>query len=411
MRSDVQHEDAAPPSPTEFEAEVRQFFEARYPPRERQRAEFVWGHGSDRVPLLDETDLEHLARVREYRRELFDNDLGWITGPTDLGGRGLPSAYQRRFDVIAKQFASPGSGPLTISLGMIAPTIATHGSPSARQRYCAPLHRGDLIACQLFSEPGAGSDLAGLSTSAVRDGDGWRITGQKVWTSGAHVADIGEIICRTAPGPRHRNLTAFVVDMRAQGVEVRPLRQMTGGAAFNEVFFEDVWVSDEDRLGEVDEGWRVAITTLMNERGAIGDDGFGGAGVLDIKRYVAMAEAFDVSADPVIRQALADLYVHLQVAKHTRLRAAARRAQGQVPGPEASLGKLMLTANYRRISDLVSTILGPLLIADTERWGTYAWSEFVLGLPGLRLGGGTDEILKNIVAERVLALPAEPRPS
>jgi alkylation response protein AidB-like acyl-CoA dehydrogenase len=396
------------PSIEEFEQECLGFLEARYPRRPARRQGFNWGAGSDRVSLFQESTLDEVGMVRAWRRELFAAGLGWITGPRELGGRGLSRDFQRTFDRLAKEFQTPGNGALTISLGMIAPTILLHGTDTAKARYSRKLQSGDLIACQLFSEPGAGSDLAGVSTSAEPDGDGWRITGQKVWTSGAHYSDIGEILCRTAPGPRHRNLTAFIVEMSAPGIEVRPLKQMTGGQAFNEVFFEDVWVADENRLGEINGGWGVALTTLLNERGAIGDDGFGGYGLLDIQRYVSLLRAFDRVDDPVARDRLADLYANLQVAKWSRLRMAANRRKGQAPGPEASMGKLSLTQNYQRIAHLVSMILGPRLTADSGEWGTYAWAELVLGIPGFRLGGGTDEVMRNIVAERVLGLPREP---
>ncbi|MSW19840.1 MAG: acyl-CoA dehydrogenase, partial [Actinobacteria bacterium] len=353
---------AAPPV-EEFERECRDFLEARYPRRRQERKRFAWGEGSDRVAVFEEADREAekvvIANVRAWRRALWDNGLGWITGPAELGGRGLRKGYQQVFDTIVRDYEVPGNAPLTVSLGMIAPTIQAHAVPEVRNRYVPALHNGDLIACQLFSEPGAGSDLAGVGASATRDGDGWRLTGQKVWTSGAHYSDIGEILCRTSPGPRHKNLTMFVVDLRTKGVEIRPLRQMTGGAAFNEIFLDDVWVPDDHRLGDVGEGWRVAMTTLLNERNAIGGDGFGGSGLLDIERYKAMVRHFGLASDPVTRQRLATLYMNLRIAKMTRQRAGAKLAAGQVPGPEASLGKLVLAQNYLRISDLVGSILGP----------------------------------------------------
>jgi alkylation response protein AidB-like acyl-CoA dehydrogenase len=297
-----------------------------------------------------------------------------------------------------------------ISLGMVAPTILTHAIEPIRRRYLAALYRGDLIGCQLFSEPGAGSDLAGISTRAIRDGDHWIVEGQKVWTSGAHYSDIGLLLARTSPGPRHRNLTAFVVDMAAPGVDVRPLRQMTGGAAFNEVFLSDVTVPDDHRLGEVDGGWTVALTTLMHERNSVGGAG-GGAGILSTARLIATARQFGLDRDPVARQALASVYTRLAVARYTRLRSEARRRSGMPPGPEGSIAKLAHTQNLAAVADLMTRFLGPRLIADSGEWGTWAWHEFVLGVPGFRLGGGTDEIQRNILAERVLGLPKDPPPA
>ncbi|MGH9037215.1 MAG: acyl-CoA dehydrogenase family protein, partial [Acidimicrobiia bacterium] len=286
----------------------------------------------------------------------------------------------------------------------------THGTETTRKAYLAALHRGDVIGCQLFSEPGAGSDLASVSTRAVRDGDEWAVDGQKVWTSGAHYSDIGLLLTRTAPEPRHRNLTAFVVDMRAPGVEVRPLRQMTGGAAFNEVFLSRVRIPDDHRLGEVDAGWSVAITTLMHERKSVGGGGGGGAGILSMARLVATARHAGLDRDPVTRQELASVYTGLAVFRYSNLRAEARLRAGLAPGPEGSTGKLAHTRNLAAVAALMTRLLGPALAADSGQWGTWAWSEFVLGVPGMRLGGGTDEIQRNILAERVLGLPKEPRP-
>jgi alkylation response protein AidB-like acyl-CoA dehydrogenase len=293
---------------------------------------------------------------------------------------------------------------------MIAPTIAAHATEAVKQRYLPAMYRGDVIACQLFSEPVAGSDLAGIQTRAMRDGDEWVLNGQKVWTSGAQYSDIGEIITRTSTDPdsRHRGLTMFVVDMHAPGVEVRPLRQMTGGASFNEVFFTDVRVPAEFLLGEADQGWTVALTTLMNERMAIGGGSIApGQGVS--QRLTQLARHLDRAGDPGVRQALADIYIHSSVARFTTMRAMAKLRAGQLPGPEASTLKLALTNNLQRISAAVSTILGPRLIADTGEWGTYAWADMLLGVPGLRVAGGTDEVMRNIVGERVLGLPKEPR--
>jgi acyl-CoA dehydrogenase len=292
---------------------------------------------------------------------------------------------------------------------MVAPTILAHATDKVKDAYLRKMYRGDLVGCQLFSEPAAGSDLAGLQGRAERDGDEWVLNGQKVWTSGAQYSDIGEIIMRTDfDAPKHKGLTGFVVDMHAPGVEVRPLRQMTGGASFNEVFFTDVRVPDDHRLGDVNEGWTVALTTLMNERAAIGGGG-GGAGIVGTQRLIEMARKMGKANDPLVRQALAEIYANGAIARYTNLRAMAKIKAGQLPGPEMSMGKLSLTNNLRRISDFVSLVLGPRLVADSGEWGTFAWAEFVLGQPGMSIAGGTDEILKNIVGERVLGLPKEPR--
>jgi acyl-CoA dehydrogenase len=291
---------------------------------------------------------------------------------------------------------------------MVAPTILAHAIPEVKERYLRSLYRGDLVACQLFSEPAAGSDLAGIQTRAMRDGDEWVISGQKVWTSGAQQSDLGEIITRTSVDkPKHKGLTMLLVDMKAPGVTVRPLRQMTGGASFNEVFFDEVRVHDSHRLGDVDEGWTVALTTLMNERAAIG----GGIGnrATSLTRFVELARYLGRADDPLVRQQLADSYVKLQVARYTNQRAMAKIRAGQLPGPEMSIAKLAMTQNFQRLTDMLSGMLGPRLTADTGEWGTYAFGELVLGVPGMRVAGGTDEVMRNIVGERVLGLPKEPR--
>ncbi len=390
-----------------FDDECEDFL-SRYP-KKMQESAFEWGVGSERTAVFEEIDPEvervAVASARQWRRDLWDAGLGWLTGPTDLGGRGLPRTYQNRFDLKARQYEVPGNAKLTVGLGIVVPTILEHGSDLAKRSYPAQIQSGDLIACQLFSEPNAGSDLASVSTRAVRSGNGWRLTGQKVWTSGAQFSDLGEALCRTEDGPPHRNLTAFLVDMHAPGVLVRPLRQMTGGASFNEVFLDDVWVPDRDRLGDVDEGWAVAMTTLANERSALGDAGFGGAGLFRPDRYIAMFRALSNGDDLVARQRLVGLITHLTIAKYTRQRVLDSVRTGKAPGPAASIAKLQLTSNFERISAFVSSLLGASLTADTGKWGTYAWNELVLGVPGIRLGGGTDEINKNVIAERVLGLP------
>jgi acyl-CoA dehydrogenase len=267
------------------------------------------------------------------------------------------------------------------------------------------MYRGDIVGCQLFSEPGAGSDLAGLTTKAERDGDEWVITGQKVWTSGAHYSQIGEIIARTDPSlPKHKGLTGFIVDMNAPGVEIRPLRQMTGGASFNEVFFTEVRVRDDHRLGDVNNGWNVALTTLMNERAAIGGGGGGGG---FFTRVIEMVKHYGLDSDPVVRDELAKIIIHNKVAGYNNQRALDKIKSGQMPGPEMSMAKLAGTNNMIRLGNFVSMVLGPKLVADSGEWGTYAWNQLILGTPGGRIAGGSDEVMRNIVGERVLGLPKD----
>jgi acyl-CoA dehydrogenase len=394
-----------------FREEAIAFLDAHASVRTQEKT--GWGEGSDAVSLFPErTPAEELAEVvqaQAWRRKVFDAGFGWITGPERYGGRGLEPSYERIWNEVAAQYATPSAAPFAIGLGMVAPTILSHGTDALKDGYLAGMYRGDVIACQLFSEPAAGSDLAALQTRAVRDGDEWLVTGQKVWTSGAQFSDIGEIICRTDPDlPKHKGLTGFVVDMRAPGVEVRPLRQMTGGAAFNEVFFTEVRVPDDHRLGDVNQGWSVALTTLMNERASIGAGSGGSA--LGMGRLVDMLRHFGRDQDPVLRDALMRIYIATRVATFTNQRALAKIRAGQLPGPELSVAKLSLTQNLTAIAEFVAAVLGPRLIADSGEWGTYAWADFVCGTPGMRIAGGSDEVMRNIIGERVLGLPKEPPP-
>ena len=399
-------------TPEQFEAEARAFLDAN---AERRSDEaFVWGKGSANVSLFPERtpaqQAADMAAARAWALAVFDAGFGWITGPVEYGGRGLTSEYQRIWSRLGAEYLTPSLSIYGIGLGMVAPTILAHATPEVKEAYLLKMWRGDIVGCQLFSEPSSGSDLASLQTRAVRDGDEWVINGQKVWTSGAQFSDIGEIICRTDPDqPKHRGLTGFVVDMHAPGVEVRPLRQMTGGASFNEVFFTDVRVPDSHRLGDVNGGWTVALTTLMNERAAIGGGG-GGVGPSMSTRLIEVARAMGKNTDPLVRQQLAEIVINDRVAGYTNRRAMAKIAQGQLPGPEMSLGKLSLTANMVRTYEALSAILGPKLIVDTGEWGTYAWTQYLLGVPGMRIAGGSDEVLRNIIGERVLGLPKEPAP-
>ncbi len=400
-------------SEDEFRAEAEGFLGANARLKPPRRTAF--GEGSDEVSLFPERSVEQeadeVAEAMSWARKVFDAGFGWITGPRSYGGRGLPRSYEALYRSLEARYETPSQAPRLIGLGMIAPTILAHGTEAAKRRYLRALYRGEIIACQLFSEPAAGSDLASVRTRAVRDGDEWVVNGQKVWTSGAQYSAIGEILCRSDTElPKHRGLSAFIVDMAAPGVEVRPLRQMTGGASFNEVFFTDVSIPADHLLGEVNGGWAVALTTLMNERAAIGGGGTGGgsSGGADLSRLVALARHLGVAGDPLIRQEIADTWINLRVARYNNERALAKIRSGQPPGPELSIAKLTLTENLRRTAELAAHILGPRITADSGEWGTFAWSKFLLGTPGMRVAGGTDEVMRNILGERVLGLPKEP---
>jgi alkylation response protein AidB-like acyl-CoA dehydrogenase len=390
----------------DFKAEVTAFLDANAELKAEEQA-FQWGKGKDAAALFEEVDRkveeEQLVEAKAFRAMRYDAGLAWITGPKAFGGRELTQAHERLYGQLEARYDVPAGGFFGIGLGMVAPTIHAHAQPHVQEQYLPKLYRGDLVACQLFSEPGAGSDLASLQTKAEKDGDEWVITGQKVWTSGAHYSDIGEIIARTDPNqPKHKGLSGFVVDMKAKGVSVVPLRQMTGGAAFNEVFFDEVRVPDDHRLGDVGQGWTVALTTLMNERASIGSGGGGGGG--GFTRFIEMVRHFGLADDALVRQELMRLYIGQQVAGFSNQRAMDKIKAGQTPGPEMSLSKMALVDNMLQQQKLLGMVLGSKLVVDTGEWGTFANSQYILGLPAMRIAGGSDEVMRNIVGERVLGL-------
>lgn len=401
--------------PQDFAAEARRFLDAHVA-RAPDRTAFTWGEGDDSMAyfssLPPEEEREHVERARAWQRIRHENGFGWITGPPEYGGRGLTPVHDLLYDAVESEYDVPDTGVLSVvGLGMIGPTILAHAQPGIRDRWLPAMYRGDAIACQLFSEPGAGSDLASVATRAVRDdGGGWVLNGQKVWTSVAQHSQIGLALTRTDPdAPKHRGITAFLVPMDAPGVDVRPLRQMTGGADFNEVFLTDVRIPDDHRLGEVDGGWTVALTTLMNERATVGSEGAGPvAAALSPDRLSALMRATWTWDDRALRARLAELLVDAIATEHLNARALRRLRAGVAPGPEMSVSKLMYGQNLTRAAHFVADALGPRAIADTGQWGTYAWSELLLATPALRILGGTEEIMKNILAERVLGLPKEP---
>ena len=412
MAPDALTGSAAGPDLAAFADEARAFLDAHAARRTSGR-EFEWGTGSDYVGFFGDPDADEagdVAAARAWQRVRHENDFGWITGPKRYGGRELSSLHDFTYDLVEAEFDTPDTGTLSvIGLGMVGPTILAHGSDYLRDTYLPAMYRGDSIACQLFSEPAAGSDLAAVTTRAVRDGDEWVVNGQKVWTSVAHHAQIGELLCRTDPdAPKHRGITAFVLDMTLPGVTIRPLRQMTGGAEFNEVFLDNVRIPDSHRLGEVNGGWKVAVTTLMNERGTVAADSGGvAAEAIQPERLHALMEHLGVAEDPVVRQDLAALATDVLAARALTQRATRRMQAGMAPGPEGSIAKLCFAANLSRGAHFATDLLGHLATADSGEWGTFNWNQLLLAAPALRILGGTEEIMKNIIAERVLGLPKE----
>jgi alkylation response protein AidB-like acyl-CoA dehydrogenase len=371
--------------------------------------------------LLDELDPATTDPVTLRRRQ-YELGLAWVHFPEGSGGLGAAPALQREVDdrLYGAGAKPPGSREF-FGLTMAGPTVATYGDDAQRDRLLPAMFTGEDAWCQLFSEPGAGSDLAGLSTRAVRDGDEWVISGQKVWNTLAHIADRGMLVTRTDPeAPKHKGLTYFALDMHAPGVEVRPLRQITGEAEFNEVYMTDVRVPDRDRLGEVGEGWRVAMTTLMNERTTIG----GGQGPPG-KGSGAIAEAMRIWREevadhlPAKRDALVRAWIDAEVLRLTNIRASQNRRAGN-PGPEGSIAKLSFAEINMHIYELCVDLLGAAALVDHDYEMRRAESLGLVGPPGsarkmfLRsransIEGGTSEIQRNILGERVLGLPGEVR--
>jgi alkylation response protein AidB-like acyl-CoA dehydrogenase len=370
----------------------------------------------DKVAALLEANDPKAMRARDFLGAQFDAGLAWVHFPEGHGGLGLSPRLQKVVNEAV--FAAGAPNPAwrnIIGYGMGAPTVVTHGTEEQKARYLRPLFTGEEIWCQLFSEPGAGSDVAALATRAVRDGDEWVVNGQKVWTTLAHVARWGLLVARTDPEqPKHKGMTYFVVDMTAPGVEVKPLRQITGDAEFNEVFFTDVRIPDAERLGDVGEGWRVALTTLMNERVAIGS-GVAPRGSGAIGEAVRLFQERRAD-DPAMRDRLMSLWVEVEAARLTNMRAAENRRRG-TPGPEGSTGKLAFAELNKRVYELCMELLG----AEGMLYGSYdmersdkAMQSVTLQQAFLRaransIEGGTSEIMRNILGERVLGLPGDVR--
>jgi alkylation response protein AidB-like acyl-CoA dehydrogenase len=399
----------------ELLAEARAFLGATCQLRNESDERFVWGDGSDRVNILEEVDFgekasAELADAKRYAALRFDAGFGWIDGPVEYGGRGLTPEHATAYRELEARYELPNLSILTIAIGFIGPALLAHASPPVCAAYLPKLYRGELVMCQLFSEPNAGSDLASAATRAVRDGDEWVVNGQKVWTSSAHVADVALAVCRTDPDvPKHRGLTTFLVDMHAPGVEVRPLRQMTGTAGFNEVFLTDVRVPESHRVGDLNDGFRVILTTLGNERTIATRAPSSGGAIGQFERLLGVVDTFGDRTDPHERQRLAQLYIGGRVKRLLIERWRASLRPGVTPGPEMSVLKLHSCRHNAELVRMLTEVLGPRLAADTGEWGSFAWTEFVLSTPGARIGGGTEEIVRNTVGEKVLGLPKEPR--
>ena len=362
--------------------------------------------------LGERTDPEVIKAAQAWQKKKAEGGWACITWPKEYGGRDATPIQNVIWGQEEAKFETPPN-IFGIGLGMCGPTVLTHGTEEQKKRWIPQLLNGEKIWCQLFSEPSAGSDLAGLRTTAVQDGDEWVVNGQKIWTTGAHFCDWGILVVRTdANAAKHAGLSYFVVDMHSPGVEIRPIVQINGGRGFNEVFFTDVRIPDANRLSEVGNGWAVAITTLMNERASIGGGGTGG-GVGDL---IEMAQKTEIDGRPAIedsavREKIADLYTRSRGVQYTGYRTLTALSRGTTPGPESSLGKLVggvLAQDMAAFGIELAGVTGATL-DDEVTPGDSMWQDMYLAIPGLRIAGGTDEVLRNIIAERVLGLPPETR--
>lgn len=389
----------------DYEEQARAWLDAELPAWAAQEHDPTYAIFHNRTHD-EERALIDAARAWQARR--VDAGFGAITWGPEWGGPGLTAGHERVYVNLERGYQAPERHEnVLVTVELVAPTLHALGTDEQRKRFVRPFLRADELCCQLFSEPGAGSDLAGLSTKAVRSGDTWRINGQKVWSSGAQFSEWGLLIARSdRSAPKHKGMTAFMVPMDTPGVEVRPIRQMSGGSTFNEVFLSDVELPDSLRVGAEGDGWKVALTTLGFERNSSAGIVSAGGNSVDLAR---LADRLGLSDDPLVRRRLGDAAIYERAAALMVARYAERERAGAVPGVEGSIGKLVWTQNLKRVGDAAASFLGDRIVADTGEPDTFAWSEHLLGAPGYRIAGGSDEIQRNIIGERGLGLPREPR--
>ncbi len=388
------------PAEAAFRAEARAFLDAHMPLKEAHRA-----HVSRAMTPED------VAASKAWQRKKAEHGFAGILWPTAYGGRDGTQMQHIIFAQEEERYAVPTT-VFNQGVGMAMPTVMAFGTPEQLARYPRPALFGDEVWCQLFSEPAAGSDLAGLRTRAVRDGDDWVVNGQKIWTSYAHFADFGMLVVRTDPSvAKHAGLTFFIVDMKTPGIEIRPIRQISGASNFSEVFFTDVRLPDRQRLGAVGEGWKVALTMLANERFTVGR-----AEGPDFDEIFALAKAVRIDGrravdDSAVRERLAAWYVRTAGLKYARLRSQTALSRGKAPGPENSIGKLVSASKLQDIATFGIDLAGTAgAITDPEIAAMHGlFQQALLYAPSKRIAGGTDEVLRNIIAERVLGLPADAR--
>ncbi|MCP4005423.1 MAG: acyl-CoA dehydrogenase [bacterium] len=383
------------PEEAEFRAEARTFLDKHVRPLKP---------GETAGGVLERDDPEIVKQAKEWQACKKDNGWACLTWPKEFGGRAVASNLNVVWNQEEGKYAT-AANIFGIGIGMLGPTIMAHGTDAQKSQHLERMARGDDVWCQLFSEPSAGSDLAGLRTSAVKDGDDWLLNGQKIWTTGAQFSEWGMIVTRTDPNvAKHAGLTYFIVDMKSPGIEIRPIKQINGDSGFNEVFFSDTRVPDSNRVDAVGNGWAVALTTLMNERSSIG----AGGGGMRAEDLIRLAQDCTLNGRPAIedsavRQKIANFYVNASGLKYTGYRTLTALSRGTTPGPESSIGKMVGAPMAQELGSFATELMG---ITGSQISGP---QETYLGSPGLRIAGGTDEILRNILAERVLRLPPEPR--
>ena len=389
------------PEEAAFRSKARAFLEKNA--RRRDGAGMVYRAGSEDPSFRNE--------AKAWQAKKADAGYAGITWPKEWSGQGGSQIEQVIYDQEEARYAIP-RGIFEIGLGMCIPTLCTWGTQAHRDRYVRQALRGEEIWCQLFSEPAGGSDLAALRTSAVRDGDDWIINGQKIWTSGAHYCDYGVIVTRSDfDAKKHKGLTYFFLDMKSPGVDIRPIKQISGASHFNEVFFNNVRIPDSQRLGAVGDGWKVSLTTLMNERYTIG----GRAGV-DVDELMELARNVELDDGPAlknegVRDKLADWYVMSRGLKYAHFRTMTALSRGDTPGPESSIGKLVQGRKLQDMSAFAMDLLEQGGVITDPKYAPMAalFQQTLMTSPSSRIAGGSDEIMRNIIAERVLGLPPDIR--
>ncbi|MEP1142437.1 MAG: acyl-CoA dehydrogenase [Henriciella sp.] len=388
-----------------FRKEAREWIEANAPKHLKQHLE------TSTFGSLNTGDHDEIEVSKAWQKKKAE--AGWATlmWPKAYGGRGATPMENIVWGQEEGLYGALG-GMFIIGLGMCGPTVMSFASEEQKKQLLPKLASGEDVWCQLFSEPASGSDLAGLRTKAVKDGDDWIINGQKIWTSGAHFSDWGLLLTRTDPDvAKHKGLTMFFLDMRSEGVDIRPIKQINGGSSFNEVYFENVRIPGAQRLGEVGDGWNVALTTLMNERMAIGGSiSTGLPDFLDLVQNLVVENEKAVARSDV-KSKLADYYVKASGLKNTSIRAVSLVAKGGIPGPENSIGKLVAGELMQELTKYAMDLqgFGSVINDPTVADGSARFQAMLMRSPAVRIEGGTDQILRNIISERVLGLPAEMR--